>query len=182
MLYFLGSPTLSSPSTKTRSASHLTGRYSCRVRTVVFTRWMNQGSLCSPIASTQHIKPPTKHALFQHEKRALLTVVLVWKQSLSKKHRDPSEWGSEWNTRTKQWVPGWTNLVDISHACPLSSTVDVRLPINLSAFQRNSAVAHCLTAIGAALVMTMKPDLSFVRFQSVAWLLQMVYNYILSPN
>ena len=65
--------------------------------------------------------PPTQHALFQHAKRALLTAAFVWKQSLTKTPTVPkySEWGWEWNTRTKQWVPYWTDLADVSHACSL---------------------------------------------------------------
>ena len=31
----------------------------------------------------------------------------------------PSEWGWEWNTRTKEWVPYWTDLSDVSQACSL---------------------------------------------------------------
>ena len=65
--------------------------------------------------------PPTQHALFQHAKRALLTAAFVWKQSLSKTTEipNPSEWGWEWNARTKQWVPFWTDLPDVSKACAL---------------------------------------------------------------
>ena len=65
--------------------------------------------------------PPTKNALFQHIKRALLGVAFIWKQSLSKTPEipKPSEWGWEWNTRTKEWVPYWTDLSDVSQACSL---------------------------------------------------------------
>ena len=65
--------------------------------------------------------PPTQHALFQHAKRALLAAAFIWKQSLSKipKIPKPSDWGWEWNTRTNQWVPFWTDLADVSHACSL---------------------------------------------------------------
>ena len=65
--------------------------------------------------------PPTKNALFQHAKRALHTAAFVWKLSLSKapKIPDPSEWGWEWNARTKVWVPYWTDLDDVSKACAL---------------------------------------------------------------
>ena len=43
-------------------------------------------------------------------------------QSLSKIPKIPnccSDWGWEWNTRTNHWVPFWTDLVDVSHACSL---------------------------------------------------------------
>ena len=65
--------------------------------------------------------PPTQHALFQHGKRALHTAAFVWKQSLSKTQKipDPSEWGWEWNDRTKVWVPYWTDLEDVSKGCSL---------------------------------------------------------------
>lgn len=65
--------------------------------------------------------PPTQHALFQHIKRALLTAAFVWKQSLAKEPRipSPSEWGWEWNARTQQWMPYWTDLEDVSKACSL---------------------------------------------------------------
>jgi len=65
--------------------------------------------------------PPTQHAIFQHAKRALLIAAFIWKQSLSKKPKipNPSEWGWEWNSRTKQWVPYWTDLADVSQACSL---------------------------------------------------------------
>ena len=65
--------------------------------------------------------PPTQHALFQHAKRALLTAAFVWKQSLSKTPEipDPSAWGWEWNARTREWVPYWTDLADVSQACSL---------------------------------------------------------------
>ena len=65
--------------------------------------------------------PLTQHALFQHGKRALHTAAFVWKQSLSKIPQipDPSEWGWEWNARTKVWVPYWTDLEDVSKACSL---------------------------------------------------------------
>ena len=65
--------------------------------------------------------PPTQHALFQHAKRALLAAAFIWKQSLSKipKIPMPSDWGWEWNTRTNQWVPFWTDRADVSHACSL---------------------------------------------------------------
>ena len=59
--------------------------------------------------------PPTKNALFQHIKRALLVAAFIWKQSLSKTPEipKPSERGREWNTRTKEWVPYWTDLSDV---------------------------------------------------------------------
>ena len=65
--------------------------------------------------------PPTQHALFQHAKRALLAASLVWSQSLIKSPPvpNPSEWGWEWNSRTKQWMPYWTDLADVSKACSL---------------------------------------------------------------
>ena len=65
--------------------------------------------------------PPTKNALFQHIKRALLVAAFIWKQYLSKTPEipKPSEWGWEWNTRTKEWVPYWTDLSDVSQACSL---------------------------------------------------------------
>ena len=65
--------------------------------------------------------PPTQNALFQHVKRALHTAGFVWKQSLSRLPEipNPSDWGWEWNARTNQWVPYWTDLPDVSKACSL---------------------------------------------------------------
>ena len=65
--------------------------------------------------------PPTQNALFQHVKRALHTAGFVWKQSLSRitEIPNPSDWGWEWNARTNQWVPYWTDLPDVSKACSL---------------------------------------------------------------
>ncbi len=65
--------------------------------------------------------PPTQHALFQHAKRALLAASFVWKQSLLQNQQlpDPGQWGWEWNSRTKLWVPFWTELPDASHGCSL---------------------------------------------------------------
>ena len=59
--------------------------------------------------------PPTRHALFQHAKRSLLTAAFIWKLSLHKNPEipKPSEWGLEWNYRTRAWVPYyWTDLPD----------------------------------------------------------------------
>ena len=65
--------------------------------------------------------PPSQHALFQHAKRALLTTGFIWKMSLSRAPDipDPSDWGWEWNSRTKAWVPYWTDLPDASHGCSM---------------------------------------------------------------
>ena len=51
--------------------------------------------------------PATQHALFYHAKRALHASAIVWGQSLSTVPTidDPSDWGWEWNVRTKLWVP-----------------------------------------------------------------------------
>ena len=63
----------------------------------------------------------TQHAFFQHAKCAQLTASFVWKQSLLKTPEipNPGEWGWEWNTRTKEWVPYWTDLADVSKACSI---------------------------------------------------------------
>ena len=53
--------------------------------------------------------PPTQHALFHHTKRALLIAA----SSIP----NPSEWGWEWNDRTKAWIPYQTNLQDASEGC-----------------------------------------------------------------
>ena len=65
--------------------------------------------------------PPTKHALFQHTKRALLVAAFIWKQSLCRVPHIPNadEWGWEWNGRTNTWMPCWTDLPDASHGCAL---------------------------------------------------------------
>jgi len=65
--------------------------------------------------------PPTQQVLFQHTKRALLVAAFIWKQSLYRgPHiRNASEWGWEWNGRTKAWMPYWTSLPDASHGCTL---------------------------------------------------------------
>ena len=96
--------------------------------------------------------PPTQHALFQHAKRALLAA--LWRQSLSKipKIPKPSDWGWEWNTRTNQWVPFWTYLADVSHACSWPAGVIV------SAIELDSDAAHSANVKGAAQTMTTRPS------------------------
>ena len=121
------SPTPSSQSPKTQPASRWNqctckfsnaGLYSCIVRTAVSIQSMKL--FTHGLKSLDSI-PPTQHALFQHGKRALHTAAFVWKQSLSKtpKIPDPSEWGWEWNDRTKVWVLYWTDLEDVSKGCSL---------------------------------------------------------------
>ncbi|KAL8620009.1 hypothetical protein ACOMHN_015291 [Nucella lapillus] len=65
--------------------------------------------------------PPTHHALIQHAKRALLVASFIWSKSLTKEPEmpEPADWGSEWNPRTKRWMPHWTDLPDVSEACSL---------------------------------------------------------------
>ena len=65
--------------------------------------------------------PPTKAALYQHVKRAVFVSVSIWHGSLARELRlpAPADYGWEWNTRTKGWVPSWTHLKDASIACPL---------------------------------------------------------------
>ena len=65
--------------------------------------------------------PPTKNALYQHLKRALLAGAFMWKHCLEKNPNipDPSNWGWEWNQRIRCWVPYWTDLQDVSKGCSL---------------------------------------------------------------
>ena len=108
--------------------------------------------------------PPNKNALFQHIKRALLVAAFIWKQSLSKTPEipKPSEWGWEWNTRTKEWVPYWTDLSDVSQACSLLLHCgSVVLPVRetVTATELDSDVAVCASARDVAQVMTKKAEL-----------------------
>lgn len=65
--------------------------------------------------------PPTKNALFQHVKRAMLTCGFMWKMCLEKSPNipNPKHWGWEWNNRVECWVPYWTDLPDVSKGCSL---------------------------------------------------------------
>lgn len=65
--------------------------------------------------------PPTKHAFFQHIKRTLLCVAFVWNKALLKTPEipNPGDWGWRWNARTREWVPHWTDLPEVSQACSL---------------------------------------------------------------
>ena len=63
--------------------------------------------------------PPTKAALYQHVKRAILQACFFWKQSVSSQQVIPyfAEWGWKLDEKVKQWVPLWTDLPDASSAC-----------------------------------------------------------------
>ena len=97
---------------------------------------------------------PTQHALFQHTRRALLAAAFIWKQLFFKmpKIPKPSDWGWEWNTRTNQWVPFWTDLVDVSHACSLllhcGCVVACRWGAIVSAIELDSDAAHSANVKG----------------------------------
>jgi hypothetical protein len=64
---------------------------------------------------------PTQHAFLQHTKRALLCSAFIWKQALLRNPEMPSpgDWGWTWNARSREWVPHWTDLPDVGHACSL---------------------------------------------------------------
>ena len=65
--------------------------------------------------------PPTKAALYQHTKRALLVSAHIWHCCLNRKLNlpDPKMHGWEWHSRLEIWVPYWTSLGDASTACAL---------------------------------------------------------------
>lgn len=65
--------------------------------------------------------PPTKNALFQKAKRTMLISSFVWKRCLENNLNmpSPSDWGWEWHSRLKIWVPYWTDLPDASKGCTL---------------------------------------------------------------
>ena len=65
--------------------------------------------------------PPTKAALFQHTKRAVLVSSFIWHRANQRilSIPDPSVYGWEWNDRLLAWVPYWTDLDDASSACAL---------------------------------------------------------------
>ena len=97
-----------------------------RFTVLMYSKNCNSGSVneARKLLFTQSLKsldsiPPTKHALFQHARRALLIAAFIWKQSLVKSPviPDPSKWGWEWNERSKIWMPYWTDLPDASHGC-----------------------------------------------------------------
>ena len=76
----------------------------------------------SRIMFTQKLKlhepiPPTKHALFQHAKRAVITANYYWSQSLHKESLmlSPAGYGLLRNERFKSW----SNLPEVSKACSL---------------------------------------------------------------
>lgn len=64
--------------------------------------------------------PPTKHALYQHAKRSVITAN-YWSQSLKKQPNllPPADYGWVWNERLKLWVPHWSDLPDVSRGCAL---------------------------------------------------------------
>ena len=99
-----------------------------RFTVFMYSKNCNSGSVNEAwkLLFTQSLKsldsiPPTKHALFQHARCALLIAAFIWKQSLVKRPviPDPSKWAWEWNERSKIWMPYWTNLPDASHGCPV---------------------------------------------------------------
>ena len=107
--------------------------------------------------------PPTKNALFQHIKRALLVAAFIWKQSLSKTPEipKPSEWGWEWNTRTKDgYHIGQICRTSARHA-RCSSTVAVVLLVRetVTATELDSDVAVSTNAKEVAQIMTKKAEL-----------------------
>jgi len=71
--------------------------------------------------------PPTQNALFQHAKQALHTAGFVWKQSFSRipEIPNPGDWGWEWNARTNQWVPYWTDCQTSARLAHCSSNAGV---------------------------------------------------------
>ena len=106
--------------------------------------------------------PPTKNALFQHIKRTLLVAAFIWKQSLSKTPEipKPSEWGWEWNTKTKEWVPYWTDLSSARHArCSTTVAVVLHVRETVTATELDSDVAVCASAKEVAQIMTKKVEL-----------------------
>ena len=64
--------------------------------------------------------PPTKHALFQHVKRSVITEN-YWCQSLLKEPNKlvPADYGWEWNDRLGIWMPHWSDLPNVSTGCDL---------------------------------------------------------------
>ena len=99
--------------------------------------------------------PSTKNAF----KRTLLVAAFIWKQSLSKTPEipKPSEWGWEWNTWIKEWVPYWTDLSDVSQACSLLLHCGCRETV--TATELDSDVAVCASAKVVAQIMTKKAEL-----------------------
>ena len=65
--------------------------------------------------------PPTKAALFEHMKRAILQACFIWNQADMCKQEIPdfSKWGWRFDEKIKQWVPFWTTLADASASCAL---------------------------------------------------------------
>ncbi len=61
--------------------------------------------------------PPTRAALFQHAKRALLQAGHIWGKTLvvSYKVPSPTDWG--WLKGGDTWVPKWSTLPEASKAC-----------------------------------------------------------------
>ena len=67
--------------------------------------------------------PPTKNALYQHVKLALLASAFIWRHCTDKSPNIPypKDWGWEWNQRITCWVlvPFWTDLPDVSKGCSI---------------------------------------------------------------
>ena len=62
--------------------------------------------------------PPTKAALFQHVKRAILQSSFYWHRALSAQQEIPDFSGWGWQKdNTSTWQPIWTTLDDASVAC-----------------------------------------------------------------
>ena len=61
--------------------------------------------------------PPTKAALQQHIKRAVLQAVHYWGNSITPYRQLPSPGAWGW-TCPEQWQPLWTSLPEASESCP----------------------------------------------------------------
>ena len=65
--------------------------------------------------------PPTKNALYQHVRRALLQASFIWVNCLKNRIVLPpfAQWGWKFDETRKLWKPFWTDLADVSKACEL---------------------------------------------------------------
>ena len=106
--------------------------------------------------------PPTHHALIQHTKRALLVAPFIWSKSLTKEP-EPADWGWEWYSRTKRWMPHWADLPDVSEAWSLLVGCGALLPARaiVSATMLDFTVANCASVREAAQTMTVKSKQQF---------------------
>ena len=123
---------------------------------------------------------PTKAALYQHVKRAILQACFFWKQSVSSQQVIPdfAEWGWKLDEKVKQWVPSWTDLPDASSACSLPLHCGCQNHVKVTASVPGQAyVAHLYaSAMTDVSKLTMNNGLQYVMVYHM-WYIRVISYY-----